>query len=304
LWYTGEVREGKPQYKILLGEGFSKGGKFTAKKTDGTVFSETDYETPWASKLDSEETPLLKSVGALEFAKLVPSLKTIVACGGDTFLTVRSLQQFFRDKDGNELKEHANPYGQAILDAVKSGEVIYLGQSAGTVAMSWMVGPLTADPSTVLLRVNDTATMNLSLGMNRLLGKSWMFPELGKYIGMPYRLILRPHLTMHLDWEQSPPVALTGETSKHELALDVLSSILKASPGAFFHDVWAVMMYDYWWGKGKSDLVEIVNGRVRFHVGYAGDEVFHLGPAAAADLRRTTGEAAFSALHWKRWISC
>jgi len=280
LWYTGKQVDGKPEYKIMLAEGFSRAGKFTAKKTNGEEFAEEDYEAPWAAKLDSDETALFRSVSPADFANAVSSIKVVASCGGNSFLIAKALEPFFRNNRGEVLKEHPNLYGQSILNATRDGDVVYLGQSAGTVVMSWMLGPATEDPSTVLLRINDTATMNLSLGMNYLLGNGWMFPSVADYIGLSQRMVFRPHVGMRRDGGLAD-----GSTKGQEKGLRILSDITGASPGAFLKDIWAVTMYDYAWGRGKSDLVEVSDGRIRYHVGYGGDEVYSLSAQAAVNLK-------------------
>jgi len=269
LWYDGEVRHDVPQFKILLGQGLIRGGKFIAKKANGEEFADEDYLKPWATTMDSTETDFFQYVSPAKFERIVQGVKTIFSCGGDTFLTIKALQPSFRDRKGELVKrsgnqEQANPYGLAILTAVKWGSVIYVGQSAGTVAMSYMVGTLTKDPSSTCesckfnLLQNQSSAEQVDLGPMGLLGKTWLFPGLGDYLKIPYRLVLRPHLEFLTDCSFTPNAD----------ALKGLSQFLEAPVGAFKHNVYGVVMSDYNFSIGLSDMLEISGKTVRYHVGF------------------------------------
>lgn len=269
LWYDGEILDDVPQYKILLGEGLIRGGKFNAKKTNGAEFTEDDYSKSWSATMDSTENPFFRYVSAAEFEKIVQGVKTMFSCGGDTFLTIKALEPSFRDRNGDLVKRsgnqaQANPYGLAVLEAVKSGSVIYVGQSAGTVAMSWIVGQLTKDPSSTCdtcnfnIMKNASSDEHLDLGPEGLLGKTWLFPGLGEYLNIPYRLVFRPHLDIMANCSFTPNArALLG-----------VADFLDAPVGAFKHNVYGVVMSDYNFHQGHSDMVEISGSTVRYHVGY------------------------------------
>eukprot|EP00930_Biecheleria_cincta_P085314 TRINITY_DN74706_c0_g1_i1.p1 TRINITY_DN74706_c0_g1~~TRINITY_DN74706_c0_g1_i1.p1 ORF type:complete len:586 (+),score=97.78 TRINITY_DN74706_c0_g1_i1:211-1758(+) len=287
LWYDGEVLHGAPEFKILLGQGLIRGGNFIAKKTNGEEFTDDDYSKPWATTMDSTETAFFQNVSPAEFERVVQGVKTIFSCGGDTFLTIKALQPSFRDRKGDLVKrsrnqEQPNPYGLAVLNAVKSGSVIYVGQSAGTVAMSWIVGALTKDPSSTCEKCkfdilkNESSAEQLDLGPEGLLGKTWLFPGLGEYLNIPYRLVLRPHLDFKNDCSFTP----------NARSLLVLSEFLAAPVGAFKHNVYGVVMSDYNFSTGSSDMLEISGKTVRYHVGFCPQS----GALISDDVRAKVGE--------------
>ena len=149
LWYEGEVVDGKPQYKILVAKGRYEKGQYIAEKPDGSGdFSEADYER--MEPCDGTADHIFREYTPEEYAAMVGGVKAVFSCGGVTFLTVQNLQPYFLD-DGAVL-DVVNPYGKAILDRVRSGECVYVGQSAGTVAMSYSLGPLTKDTTEVHAR--------------------------------------------------------------------------------------------------------------------------------------------------------
>ena len=68
-----------------------------------------------------------------------------------------------------QVLEQPNPYGRAILDAVRGGQAVYVGQSAGTVALSSTIGPLTTDPADIALETEDGNLEDDSFGSASIL---------------------------------------------------------------------------------------------------------------------------------------
>ena len=122
-----------PKFHIMLAKGKFKDKKFTACKTDGTDFDEADYEE--FLRYNSEPNKWFRSVSEEEFEKVVTDVKTIYSCGGVTFLTVQALSIWFYDAQGKALPT-INSYGVSIMQQIKEGNVVYIGQSAGTVAIA------------------------------------------------------------------------------------------------------------------------------------------------------------------------
>uniref|UniRef100_A0A7S2C0B7 Uncharacterized protein n=1 Tax=Haptolina brevifila TaxID=156173 RepID=A0A7S2C0B7_9EUKA len=271
--------DGKPRYTILLAKGQYKDGVFSLEKADGSgEFSEVDFDA--ATTYTHEGNAAFKKVSDAEFKAAVDSVSTVWSCGGVTWLTVLNLQPFFVD-DGKVLST-PNPYGKTILDAVKAGEVVYVGQSAGSVAMSYNIGPLTTDPADLQLEMDDEDGAE-SINLNAELGKKMLQPGLGVYLGMPYRLIFRPHLTFKPD-----KVGYAGKA----LATRKLAEMLTDGVGAdASHNIYCAITADYNFKKGMGDVVEIADGNVSYHVGYC-DEASELPASGKAVLEKLHPEFA------------
>jgi len=251
--FDGDLtKSGKPEYKILMAQGFWQDGEFTMLRSDGqTPFSKDDYEAK--PKYVQDGSISFKPVKDEEFAKVVNSVNTVWSCGGVTWSTVMALQPYFVD-DGKVL-DVVNPYGKAILDAVKSGTVVYVGQSAGTVALSYNIGPLTTDPTDFQLETDNGHMEEMDLDFE--LGKKMLKPGLGEYIGIPHRLIFRPHL--HFDYDK---LRFGGRAVAAQRLAEDLTDISA-------HDIYCITCSDYDFHAGKGDCVEISAGGVTYHVGHS-----------------------------------
>ncbi|CAE8581169.1 unnamed protein product [Polarella glacialis] len=211
-------------------------------------------------KYSGRENHVFRRISDSEFSDVVGSVKTIMSCGGVTFLTVKALQPNFLDIDGSPLRSHPNPYGRTILDAVKAGRTVYVGQSAGTVALSWTLGPLTVDPNWVNLETEDDVLEELTKMPKAALGLHWLFPRFGEYLGMPYRIALRPHLKFNID------------TCAYEGHCQGVEKAGLAIAGGTKHDVFVVTLVDYDFAQGMADALEISEGKVLYHVGFCDAE--------------------------------
>ena len=84
-----------------------------------------------------------------QFKDIVEGVKMIYSCGGNTFALLRQLQPcFVRTSTANQPAMQTNvenPYGKTILDNVKEGKVVYIGQSAGTCCLDYAMGKATVD---------------------------------------------------------------------------------------------------------------------------------------------------------------
>mmetsp|Transcript_52750 Transcript_52750/g.159944 ORF Transcript_52750/g.159944 Transcript_52750/m.159944 type:complete len:558 (+) Transcript_52750:1-1674(+) len=276
--YAGEMVKGKPDAKIYLGQGVWKGGRFTARKTSGEEFAESDYEAEWAKYVEEKETPWLKQITGQEFKKVVDSVKTMYSCGGNPFLTVLSLQPDYHTSTGKKTK-FPNLYGRAILDAVKSGSAIYLGMSAGSVAMSFALGPLTADSAVFEIEEHNRIHRKLDLGKTGILGEHWLFPPLCQYLGMPYRLLFRPHLGINPE-----TLAFTTTKGAHNV-----EQVLDHSEHACEHDCFVVLMQDYDYPNGQGDCFQIYKSKARYLTSKSDREV-EIPEAAKPALRERLGE--------------
>jgi len=259
------------EHTILLARGCFKDGKFSLEKADGSgAFEEADFSAPAAySHLGS---PAFKPVSDAEFAKVVGSVQTVWSCGGVTWLTVMHLQP--KKVDDRKVLDVPNPYGKTILDAVKAGEVVYVGQSAGSVAMSHNIGPLTTDPQEVELEQDgDDEAEYIDLAAE--LGSKMLEPGLGAYVGIPHRMIFRPHLTFQ--------PAKVGYAGKARSTKALAAKLTNGNGPAPAHDVYCAVTADYNFKRGQGDVVEIADGKVVYHVGYC-DETIELPPAGKAVL--------------------
>jgi hypothetical protein len=190
-----------------------------------------------------------------------------MSCGGNTFLTIQALSPLFHDSFGARMTGQWNPYSLAILDRVKTGGVVYVGQSAGTVALSYAVGPLTEDDSFPELESQEVVNIDHGLGLE------WLLPRIGEYLGIPYRLTFRPHLRFEID------------SVAYDINVLGADRAAQALGGGVEHDVYGVIMADYDFHNGKGDAVEISGGKIQYHVGYT-DEVKELTSSAATSLSR------------------
>ena len=208
-------------------------------------------------------------------------MKTIMSCGGVTFFTVKALQQNFCDIQGRELIDCPNPYGRAIMEQVREGNVVYVGQSAGTVAMSFSLGPLTTDKNHVTLERRRGRNQEFRLGPGSALGLAWLFPKLGQFLGVPHRIVFRPHMRF---------IPELGKYEDRAIAAELIGRAL-ANTGSH-RDIWAAMCCDYDFAKGQGDVIEI-SGRgkglhrvcvVTYHIGH-GDRVTDVTPKMQRTLK-------------------
>jgi len=213
--------------------------------------------------VEEMETPWWRQASADDFAKIVSSVKTIWSTGGNPFLTVLSLSPFYNTADGRPTK-FPNFYGLAILDAVRRGDAIYMGQSAGSVAMSFALGPLTGDAAVFEIEEADNVHRKLDLSENGILGRSWMFPPAQEYLGIPYRLIFRPHLRVN---------ANTLSFGGSSMGAHRIDEALDHSEHGCEHDSFVVLMQDYEYDNGRGDSVWIHNGKVYYLVSKSDDEI-------------------------------
>merc|ERR1740123_2528949 len=167
-------------------------------------------------------------------------------------------QPYFVDQ-GKQLKDKPNPYGKAILDNVKDGNVVYVGMSAGSMAWGWTLGPLTSDPDNFMLMDDrDDEAEPVDFGQDSALGKLWLFPGLGKEVGMPYDITLKVHV--HFDIAKC---SYGGTAHKAEKVAKIISGIAEK-------DKYCCLMSDYDWYTGQGDALEVSGGKLTYHIGYGG----------------------------------
>jgi len=197
---------------------------------------------------------------------VVNQVSSIFMCGGNTFLAIQALNHKLLDVGCESLR---NPYGAALQKRIKSGQAVYVGQSAGTVAMSHVVGSLTDDPATYDLGDN--------CGWNSLpdkLGGKFFVPGINAAVGIPYQLCLRPHFKLEMASKSQLPQHYTAAKQKMTLAnsnnsggIDKVRSLL---PGKILNDVHVCVLADYDFYKGLGDVLEVSHCKIRYHAGYAG----------------------------------
>ena len=173
-------------------------------------------------------------------------------------------------------------YGRAILDNVKEGKCIYVGQSAGTVCMSYTLGPITTDATQIALGPNEDEDSSLQLGPRGMLGVKWLFPGLGSYVGLPHRIVFRPHATFSVE-----RCAYGGRA----LGIGKVKSALKHDASSVKHDIYGAILMDYDYDSGQGDVLEISGGEITYHVGYS-DKSDPLTEAAKSTLRPFHSEFA------------
>ncbi|KAG8466635.1 hypothetical protein KFE25_008014 [Diacronema lutheri] len=274
LGYDGDVRSGgEPEFKIMLARGSYKDGQFSMRRADGTGdYTADDYgRVPTDYSQTDGASLAFRSVSDAEFAEAVRAVGCVYSCGGVTWQSVINLQPYFIN-DGKVLHDHPNPYGKALLDAVREGSAVYVGQSAGSVCLSWNIGPLTTDPTDFKLETDAGVFEEMDLDFE--LGAMMLHPGLGHYLGLPYRLIFRPHLKF-----DPATCAYQGRAC----AAERLGDELDEGP-ARPKDVYCVTMADYDFPQGKGDALEVSAGKVRYHVGHCAAEDV-LSDAAKARLR-------------------
>lgn len=255
LWYTGEVIDGQPQYKIMMGRGEYEDGLFTAFHRSGDEFTEDDYNTPCEYSSDGDH--FFCETSANEFKDVMNSVQVVYGTGGIPFIPILHFQPYFID-NGDALKSHPNPYGKVLMDNIREGKLLYVGMSAGSMAWGWSLGPLTSDPDQFMLHDTDGGDVDhVDLGQDSELGKVWLFPGLGKYVGIPYELSVKVHV--HFD----PSTCSYGGTAhKAEKLSKVISAIANK-------DHYCALLADYDWYAGQGDALEVVDGRLFYHVGYS-----------------------------------
>lgn len=259
LWYNGEVDKGNYTHSILLAKGAYKDGNFSAQLASGAVFSEEDYSIP--SAYGSKGDHWFTEVSGGDFGNVMDEVQVVYATGGIPFLTILHFQPDFVDETGMFAKK-PNPYGRAILDAVKDGKVTWVGMSAGAMAWGWTLGPLTTDPQKFLLvdpedeEEQGSSAALVDLGPKAELGRLWLFPGLGQHIGMPYDITLKAHV--HFNPQRC---SYGGTARKAENVAKVVSAIAK-------QDKYVALLTDYDWYKGQGDALEIANGKLWYHVGF------------------------------------
>lgn len=263
LWDEGQNANGIPQYSIFVMRGYYRGGVFTAQKVSGEDFSESDYEMLHYPR--NNESDRFGKVSPSEFANIVSTVKTIMGCGGSTFRAIQALSPFAIDSAGMKL-EYSNPYGRVILDRVKSGKAVYVGQSATSVALSFFVGPLTTDPVLLTSSKSDLVKVRQLEDDEGVNVTQWLLPGIGDYLGMPYQLLLRPHLKF------DPHTLSFGENILNLERVSRLVKEKKMEESLITHSIYAAVLADYNYTLGQSDLLEISGGHVLYHVGYS-DEV-------------------------------
>jgi hypothetical protein len=254
LWYQGKVVDGKPDYKIMVGRGVWRGGKYVAIKTDGSEFAEADYEIPCTYSTTGDH--FFKETSDLEWGQLLSDVQVAYGVGGIPYLPIMHYQPYFVD-DGRKLSSQENPYGKLLLDHIKDGDIVYMGMSAGAMAFGFTLGPLTTDPDNFMLKdETDPDATGVDLGTSEL-GKFWLFPGLGKYVGMPHDISLKVHLT----WDPTR-CAYGGTAHKAEAVSKVISGIKKK-------ERFCALMADYDWYAGQGDAMEVSDGKLTYHVGYS-----------------------------------
>lgn len=253
LWYIGEVVNGKPDAKIFVGKGVFRGGKFVGIRTDGKEFEEKDYDLP--CDCSNEGDHFFKETSGPEFNELVKSVQSIYATGGIPFIPVLHFQPYFVN-EGQKLRT-PNPYGKAILDNTKAGNLVYVGMSAGAMSFGWTMGPLTTDPDKFMFADEADGDMEgVDFGPDTELGRFWLFPGLGKYVGIPYDLALKVHV--HFSAETC---SYGGTAHKAKKVAQVVSGISKK-------DMYCCLLADYDWDAGQGDALEVSQGKLIYHVGH------------------------------------
>lgn len=259
LWYNGKLVNGQPDYHIMVGKGAYKGGTFVAYRTaDGGEFTEEDYNE--FSSYSTESDHFFGPCSGAEFEELVTSVQVAYGCGGVPYLPISHFQPHFVD-DGKKTNV-VNPYGKAILDNVKAGNIVYVGMSAGAMVFGWTLGPLTTDPDQLMLvDERDDGIKDVDLGARDAeLGSFWLFPGLGTYVGMPYDISYKVHLAF-----EPSRMAYDGTAQKASAVVKVVSGILAK-------DKYVALLVDYDWYKGQGDALEVSNGGLKYHVGYSAEE--------------------------------
>jgi hypothetical protein len=188
---------------------------------------------------------------------LLYDTQAVYACGGIPYLPIMHYQPYFVD-DGRVLSKHVNPYGKHLLDTIKAGNLVYMGMSAGAMAFSWTLGPLTTDPDNFMLQdERDPDVTNVDMGPSAELGKFWLFPGLGKYVGMPYDISYKVHLT----WE---PERCAYESTAHKA-----ENVAKVISGIEKKERFCALLADYNWDEGQGDALEVVDGGLTYQVGHS-----------------------------------
>jgi len=273
--------------KIMLAEGYFDGTHFQAKRIDGTYFDEKDYE----EKLhyNADENQVFKSATEEDFTGLMAKLKTIYSCGGVTWRTVKALTTFEHFGGYLNVKPSRNHYGETILECVKSGSCVYVGQSAGTVALSYNVGGLTSDPSKVKHEIHNGSFEDEDFASE--LGHDMHSSVLAQNLNMPRGLVFRPHLRFdgrecHYSANVEGLQKLHDETE--------LVPYLRARPASKRatapYPVFAAIMSDYDFPKGKGDCIEMSNGIIKYHVG-ATDGTYDLSAECVQRLQNIATES-------------
>jgi len=151
---------------------------------------------------------------------------------------------------------------------------VYIGMSAGSMAWGWSLGPLTSDPDQFMLHDADDGgkAEQVDFGQDSELGKFWLFPGLGKYVGIPYELTLKVHVHFHGD-----KLSYGGTAHKAEKVAKIIS-------GVAAKDKYSALLSDYDWYAGQGDALEIRGGKITYHVGYT-DRVDKLPQQAIEKLR-------------------
>lgn len=271
LWYIGQMKDGKPDYQIFVGKGEWRGGKYVAFKTDGTEFTEDDYNLNCSTSSAGDH--FFKKTDGSEFRELVGSVASIYATGGIPFIPILHFQPYFVN-EGEKTKTE-NPYGKAILDNVKAGNLVYVGMSAGAMAWGSTMGPLTTDPDAFMFHDEADGDMEgVDFGPDTELGKIWLFPGLGKYVGIPHELALKVHVHF-----SAASCSYGGTAKKAERVSQVISCLSHK-------DKYCCLLSDYDWDAGQGDVLEVSGGELTYHVGYCErvDEVGKEHVAALKDL--------------------
>lgn len=254
LAYDGTWEQGKPKYKILVGHGVVRGGKFVAFKKDGEEFAAEDYERH--CDYEQHDDFFFRDTSGEDFTKIANSVQVIHGVGGIPVIPMLRWQPHFIH-DGHDSKVD-NPYGKSILDAIKSGTA-YIGMSAGSMVWGWCIGPLTTDPDELSVMGADGEAHTVDLGPAHSLGKFWMFPGLGEYVGTPHEISLKCHKRFNASL-----CKYAGNAAKAEAVGQVVSALKERSR-------YCALLMDYNWGAGHGDCLEIADSKIHYHVGFSNE---------------------------------
>merc|ERR1719203_1661854 len=115
---------------------------------------------------------------------------------------------------------------------------------------------------------------NVDFGQDSELGKYWLFPGLGEYVGIPHDLTLKVHV--HFDASQC---SYGGTAHKAEKVAKIISGIANK-------DKYCALLSDYDWYTGQGDALEISGGKITYHIGYGGNINKALDPEVIPQLAK------------------
>lgn len=256
-------------HQIFAGVGtYSRANGFVARCADGGApYTAADYERPMPTP--SKQSHFFRAVTDDEWGGIIASHRATYVTGGVPWFGVSAMQPNFV-VDGTSRPDMPNAYAREVLDTVKDGELVYTGNSAGACLLSFALGPLTADGTARPVRPGATAH---DYGARGELGIKWLYPGIGEYVGMPHRLVFRPHITFDPSTLGYQGRALAASCS------------LESAASAPQFDVWAVLLADYDFDNAKSDAFEISGGSCHFHVSSCDTACYPLTDEARAELK-------------------